>query len=56
MLKKKIFTGIFLVACMFALSACYRMPSEDDYCLVPTTNNPDITRESGPSLMPNMSY
>lgn len=26
---------------------CYRMPSDDECSLVPTTNNPDVTREKG---------
>lgn len=36
-------------------SGCYRMPSEDDYSVIPTTNNPTITREKN-TLIPNMPY
>jgi hypothetical protein len=27
------------------LTGCYPMPTEDDYSLIPTTNNPSVTRE-----------
>lgn len=27
-----------------AISACYRMPSDDDYSLVPMVNHPDYTK------------
>lgn len=46
--------ALFLIA--FSLTGCYTMPGEDDYSLVPTTNNPDITREKSDSFMPQMSY
>lgn len=39
------------------ITGCYRMPTEDDYSLIPTTNNPDITREAcGSNPMPNGSF
>jgi len=38
------------------LSGCYRMPTDDDYSLVPTTNNPAITRESGNQLVPGGDF
>lgn len=38
------------------LAGCYRMPTEDDYSIVPVTNNPDITREKSGNVMPNMKY
>lgn len=40
-------------------SCCYRMPTEDDYCTVPRTNNPDLTREKSGganAMMPNVNY
>lgn len=46
---------LFLVTSL-SLSACYRMPTEDDYCLVPNVNNPSITREKSGSAMPNLKY
>lgn len=45
-----------LIISAITLSACYRMPTEDDYSLVPTVNNPSITREKAGSAMPNMKY
>jgi hypothetical protein len=27
------------------LAGCYRMPTDDDFCVIPTTNNPSVTRE-----------
>lgn len=38
-----------------ATTACYRMPTDEDYCVIPTTNNPDVTREKGGN-MPSMNY
>lgn len=48
-----------LLCCTFlltAVSSCYRMPREDECSLVPMTNNPDVTRDRGPGLMPGVSY
>ena len=46
------------VVILFLLSSCiYRMPTDEDYSTVPTTNNPGIIRGSGdPSLMPGVNY
>lgn len=44
-----------LVMVLTLLAGCYPMPGEDDFSIVPTTNNPDITREKT-SALPNMSY
>ena len=47
---------LFLL-CSFILIACYRMPADDEYSVVPSTNNPDLTREkSSGSFMPNMGF
>ena len=37
-------------------AACYRMPTEEDYCVIPTTNNPSITRERQDSPLPGIAY
>lgn len=50
----KIFFAIFFVAT--SLSSCYRMPTENEYSTIPTVNNPDVTRASGGSGLPGMSY
>lgn len=44
--------AIFFLCLILTLSGCYRMPTEDDCSLVPTTNNPDITKDQGNSLIP----
>lgn len=48
-----------LLCCLFLLAtvtACYKMPTEDDFSLVPMTNNRDVTRDRGQGLMPGVSY
>lgn len=39
-----------------ALTSCYRMPTEDDFCVVPATNNPSVTREKPQGPIPQLSY
>lgn len=47
---------LFLV-CNFNLAACYRFPDEDEYSVVPATNNPDVTREkSSTGFTPNVGF
>lgn len=46
-----LFSSLFLVA-----ASCYRMPEEDEFSLVPTTNNPAITHERNDSMVPAVSY
>lgn len=48
---------LFLVL-LFSLTSClYRMPEEDEYCLIPTVNNPDVTREKASmSTLPTAKY
>ena len=53
------FTRFFVVVVlMVMLSSCvYRMPTDEDYSTVPTTNNPSLIRgTSEPSLMPGVNY
>jgi hypothetical protein len=52
-MQKKINLTLFTIA-MILLSSCYRMPSEDDYSLIPMTNNPDF-RNSGDQI-PGVKY
>ena len=35
------------------ITGCYRMPTDDDFSLIPVTNNPSITCEK-PSALPGM--
>ncbi len=41
---------------VLSLTACYRMPTDEDYCVVPTTNNPAVTCEKPSGPMPQLSY
>lgn len=47
---------LFFGLALLLLSSCYRMPGEEDYCLIPTTNNPSVTGQSAGTLMPGTSY
>lgn len=37
------------------LTGCYRMPAEDEYSVIPSINNPDVTRvkSNTPAWVPN---
>lgn len=41
---------------LFALTSCYRMPGDEDYCLIPTTNNPTVTGAQPTNMMPSTKY
>lgn len=41
-----------LIAILF--SGCYAMPGENDYSVIPATNNPSVTCDKGQSLIPGM--
>lgn len=58
MQKKQIPLILFLfIVSTFNLVACYRFPDEDEYSVVPATNNPDVTREKpSTSFTPNMGF
>lgn len=50
-----------MTTCIFTLTlisctGCYRMPGEDDYSVVPTTNNPSVTCEKNDNIMPAVKY
>lgn len=47
---------IFTTCCLLSTSACYRMPTDEDFSIVPMTNNPHITRESQSSNIPNVKF
>lgn len=39
------------------LTGCYRMPAEDEYSVVPTTNNPNVTNQKKVDhVLPDMGY
>lgn len=41
---------------MVSLSGCYAMPGENDYSVIPATNNPAVTREKPGSILPGVGY
>jgi hypothetical protein len=47
-----------LVLALFAtlLTSCYKMPGDDDYSLIPTTNNPNVTCEKSSQMIPSCKY
>lgn len=55
MVKLKLF---LLAMAVFGIgaSSCYRMPTDDDFCLVPATNNPAVTHEKSQGPIPQLSY
>ncbi len=49
-------TAMFSLLILAAvLNSCYPMPTEDDYSLLPSTNNPEMTRQRAESAMPQMA-
>jgi len=44
--------SLFILAVL--LNSCYPMPTDDDYSLLPSTNNPEMTRQRAESVMPQM--
>ncbi|WP_154017890.1 hypothetical protein [Candidatus Protochlamydia phocaeensis] len=50
------FTYFLLASFIATLFSCYRMPTENDFSVVPTTNNPAVTNEKTESLLPGMGY
>lgn len=50
---------VFLSLTIVLLQACYRMPTESDYSVIPTTNNPAVTNErteGNNKFMPKVGY
>ncbi|MFI0435656.1 MAG: hypothetical protein ACH350_08045 [Parachlamydiaceae bacterium] len=46
-----------LITCLLlCLTSCYRMPNENEFSLVPTTNNPAVTCEKNTSILPGVGY
>ncbi len=51
-LSKSIFIHLVLIGFLgSSLVSCYRMPTEDDFSVVPTTNNPSVTYEKNDGLL-----
>lgn len=49
-------TAYAVLLMAFLLTGCYRMPTEDEYSVIPRTNNPDIIREKVNPLAPSVNY
>jgi hypothetical protein len=41
---------------LVSFTSCYRMPTDEDYCVIPTTNNKSITREKAGPPIPGVQY
>ena len=52
----KISLAVLVILLPVVCFSCYRMPSENEYRLVPTTNNPAVTREKDQGPIPQLSY
>jgi hypothetical protein len=46
----------FFSAAGLLLVGCYRMPTEEDYSVVPRTNHPDVIREKPMATTPSVEY
>lgn len=52
----RIVKSILLISLAASLaSCCYRMPEEEEYSLIPSTNNPTFTREKA-GKTPGIGY
>ncbi len=51
---KKNLIALFLLITMN--SCLYRMPNEDEVAMVPTTNHPELTRQSDQNFAPTVGY
>lgn len=52
----RISTLALLLLTVVTTTACYRMPTADDYSVNPMTNSRDFNQEGENPLVPNMSY
>lgn len=53
------YTFSLLAGLLLLLSGCYRMPTDDDCCLIPTTNNPNVYKDAGGAsgnMMPGAGF
>ena len=54
LLKTKFAFVLFLICLLMNITSCYRMPNENDFSVVPTTNNPAVTCEKSDALLPGL--
>lgn len=55
-LDMKAISCLMILMLALSLSGCYKIPDEYDYCTIPVTNNPSITKEKSSGGMPGMKY
>lgn len=46
---------VLAISCVLCCTACYRMPEEGEVSVVPTTNNPAMTRKPA-GWTPGVAY
>lgn len=52
-----VFKFMILTSLAICAQSCYPMPTENDFSVVPTTNNPAVTKEvNNTSLVPGVGY
>lgn len=54
-MKNKIVFIFLAMGILCAMTACYRMPTDDDYSLIPSTNNPAFSRQKTNEI-PGLGY
>ncbi len=50
------FTLFMVSSLLLVFTSCYRMPTDDDFSVVPTTNNPAVTLEKNDAFIPGVGY
>lgn len=55
---KHLYKALVLATLLLTITtSCYRMPTDEDYSLIPMTNNPDYTKtKSACSPTPGVGY
>jgi hypothetical protein len=52
----KFITTLLLLSTFVTLTSCYRMPGDDEYSTLPTTNNPQVTKQRQDASLPAIGY
>lgn len=48
--------SLFSLGLLLVLTGCYAMPNDDEFCVVPTVNNPSVTNAKNDSPIPQLGY
>jgi len=54
-MKSLLCTVVLCLNLLLIFSSCYRMPTDDDFSVVPTVNNPAVTNEKPGTFLPGMT-